>query len=1044
MKPLVFFSLALPFSPLVLAPAVRAADPPPTKVEAAATPIPLVITSSTHGEAFINDFSHDQAKFAPYAVPNGLPSGARMALDGGALKIVNTHAGSFGVTTGLPAFDALKFSHLSFDYRMQPSVKVNLFFRINGKYHGVVFSGPDRVRAGSIKLGNIADVQTDDKWHHADLPLRAWMQKMYPTEDKLIVDDLIIGNWDNEGYLVAGFGGNPVGATYYLDNFSLSGPRSTAAEAKFALQTAEATDAKAKLTYSLDDGEYQPLNEKTLSLKTPDGPHLLSVLRTVEGDEAFRASYPFVMSAAAPQVGTPRLSGDTLHIPLETSAGLDLTTLQLKVDDQTFKRDASTVKLDGDDLQLAAGAAGFRWQDGQEIALNLEGLKDSLGREVDKKSVPLKVDYAQMKALPPLPLVKFADGREVWNDGDFENNAGGWVPTGDGAALIDRDNSTKASGDYSLRFTSPSNGPQFRANLNLKSNDIGKYPILSFDYRVPPDLRIDFLVSFDNQNWKIGFTDTDNPWPALGTIPNVQADNQWHHAEVNLFEWMQKARPQAANYNLNWFGLGDLAWQGNAAGIRFWLDNFRFIPVENGAPLKAQVVENTVSGVQKIAFVLDDKTETVPDTANAIAGTQLEVPGQGRRWLHLRVQNGAGVWSATNHIPLWLSGTAPRVSQVIPSDNTKAAPTQMTWQIDDDIALDPRSILLETSGQKYDVTHPALNYDNATSSLHWSVASASGLPPLQDGAKVEWKLSARDYAGLPLAPSAGNWVFDRAQDKTAPVLSLAGKDFAPVQWTDFEGGALVWKSADDVAVSVPTPGRRRRDVPETTKNDGENNSGATQIEIVTIEGDTSGNRVLKITALGKNSTMGVIARDQPWDATKANLVSFRYRIPKEANWSMRVRLKDGRAWNIRLKGEATDTLGAVSNISADDEWHWTQFDVLPFLKRDARANPTEIQGIDFIDPRQKTPPGTVIYLDDFSLIAPVKGAGKVQWQATDLSGVSKYRVAWDKEPNTIPSEETLETQRDLPAEPGTYFLHLQADDNAGNFSTTAHFPVTIK
>ena len=1013
----------------------------------AEAPLPLVITSPTHGDAFINDFSTTQGKFTPYAVPNGLPSGARMALDGGALKIVNTHAGSFGLTTGLPAFDAMNFSHLSFDYRVQPSVKVNIFLRVNGKYHGVIFSGPDRVRAGSIKLGNIADVQTDDKWHHADLPLRDWLQKMYPTADKLAIDDIIIGNWDNEGYLVAGFGGNPVGATYYLDNVALSGPRSTSAEAKFTLQTPadDKANDKAKLTYALDEEEYQPLNEKTLSVKAADGPHLLSVLRTAADGSAYRASYPFIMSASAPQVGAPRLDGNTLHIPIDSSAALDLKTLQLKVGDQTFKRDAQTLSLDGSDLQLAAGEAGFRWQDGQQIALNLDGLKDSLGRDVDKKTVPLKVDYAQMKAPPPPPEVKFADGREAWRDGDFESNSGGWIPTGDGAALIDRDNTTKAGGDYALRFTSPANGAPFRANLEMKSNDIGQYPVLSFDYRVPPDLRIDFLLSFDNQNWKIGFTDTDNPWPELGKVPNVQADNQWHHAEMNVFEWMQKARPQAANYKIAWFGLGDLAWQGNAAGIRFWLDNFRFVPVENGAPLKAQVVENTVSGVQKIAFVLDDKSETVPDINQAIAGTRLEVAGQGRQWLHLRAQSGAGVWSATNHIPLWLSGTAPRVSEVIPAAGAKAAPTQMTWKIDDDIALDPHSIVLETAGQKYGIDNPALNFDNGSDVLYWNVASAigtGGLPALEDGAKVEWKLSARDYAGLELASSAGNWVFDRAQDKTAPVLSLSGKEFAPVQWSDFQGGAPVWKSAG----GIPSGNIRQvvRQLKPGENDDEETGVDKTQIEIVTPEGDTSGNRVLKITATEKKSDMGVVARNQPWDATKANLVSFRYRIPKDANWSMRVRLKDGRSWNIRLKGEATDTLGAVSDIEADDQWHWTQFDILPFLKRDGRADASEIQGIDFVDPRRKTPKDTAIYLDDFALTAPVKGAAKLQWQAADLSGVGKYRVAWDKDPNTVPTEETSDTQREIPAEPGTYFLHLQASDNAGNLSPAAHFPVMIK
>ena len=97
-------------------------------------------------------------------------------------------------------------------------------------------------------------------------------------------------------------------------------------------------------------------------------------------------------------------------------------------------------------------------KNGEQVELNLAGVKDSLGREVEPKTVPVKIDYAQMKALPPLPQVKFADGREAWRDGDFETNMGGWETKGDGGALIDRDNTTKAEGDYSLRFTSPANG----------------------------------------------------------------------------------------------------------------------------------------------------------------------------------------------------------------------------------------------------------------------------------------------------------------------------------------------------------------------------------------------------------------------------------------------------------------------------------------------------------------------------------------------------------------------------------------------------------
>src|SRR5690606_18571482 len=118
--------------------------------------------------------------------------GARFSVENGVLTITNDHAGSFGIDTKTPAFDAEKFGRVFFDYALAPDVKVNVFFRHEGIYHGVILSGPKDVRAGGVLLGSIENVVADGKWRRAEIPLREWLRKLYPTKGQLMVDEIII------------------------------------------------------------------------------------------------------------------------------------------------------------------------------------------------------------------------------------------------------------------------------------------------------------------------------------------------------------------------------------------------------------------------------------------------------------------------------------------------------------------------------------------------------------------------------------------------------------------------------------------------------------------------------------------------------------------------------------------------------------------------------------------------------------------------------------------------------------------------------------
>jgi hypothetical protein len=982
----------------------------------------LTLTSSTHSKSIFYDFSAPAIPFVPYAIPNGLPSGAKFSRQNGALKITNAWAGSFGFDTKLKPFDANQLGHLFFDYQLSPGVKVNLFFRVKGKYHGVVFSGPERVRPGSVMLGTLENIKADGKWHQAHVPLRDWLRRLYPKDETLPVEEVIVGNWDNTNYLMAGFGGNGPGVSWMLDNFALVGAENAAGEAKFELKD----DKGAALTnlqdyvWTLDDGEETPLRSASLAVKAGDGLHWLRVRPKKGSKSTSDGAYAFWISSSPPRIGAPSLQNNTLSVPLAASAGADLRQVKLVVGDQNYDFTSPHLAWEGGELRLAAGAAGLHWKDGHKVEVKVEGLSDVLGRAAPPKTDSFAVDFSRHTETPSSPAVKLATTDIAADDGTFENGLDQWASEGEGGAIVERDSSTAASGRYAVRLTSPANAAPFRAAIRRTPFDAGRYPIITFDYKIPAALRVDFLLWFQGKPYSIQFTDKDNPWPKLGKVGNVVADEKWHQAEIPIAAMLRQIAPTATDYKIDWLSIGDMGWMGNSRGLQYWIDNFRFVPIERGAPLQASVQLADVTGTKAISWLVDDRADTVPSTDKSTSGSTFEIATAGRKWLHVRAQNGAGVWSGAVHMPLWLDGQTPQVSLVSPATETRGAPTAVIWELSDDLALDPTSLAVQVSGKDFTTQNGALNYQGATRRLEWNAtaALANGLTSVADGTLIEWKLRpVRDYAGNASPEQSGAFIWDYAQDKHGPVVAVNSETHPSLVMHDFEGGLATWAVMDGSNIQiVPAAG----------------------------EGAAPNNRVLRISNALEGSAFAVTAYPRDFDASKWNVVSFSYRIPDKANLAMRVRLSDGRAWNIRLRGESNDSLGVVPGIKADNTWRQVTFDLLTFLRRDQKINLAEIKGIDFHDPLKKTPANVVWEIDNFSLSQAMPGAAKLRWQGLDFSGARKYRVAWDQQPNAMPAEETTETSRTLEGANGTWFLHVQAEDGAGNWGPVTHYPVVIR
>jgi len=157
----------------------------------------------------------------PYAPDGGLTSPVRVEKEGSSWKVSAIAGGSMGVKLNVAPFDAEQKTRLSFDYLRSNDARVNLFLRVNGRYFAVLFCGPKEVRPGTPV---IYDARATSTKGHVEIPLRAALRSQLPDADKLQVDEILVGNWNNSGYLLAGIGGNGPGATWTLSNFQLSRP----------------------------------------------------------------------------------------------------------------------------------------------------------------------------------------------------------------------------------------------------------------------------------------------------------------------------------------------------------------------------------------------------------------------------------------------------------------------------------------------------------------------------------------------------------------------------------------------------------------------------------------------------------------------------------------------------------------------------------------------------------------------------------------------------------------------------------------------------
>ncbi len=204
------------------------AAPPAQTAESAPTPIPELRDHDSWGRLFT--FEHGLEGWQPAdgdqsagirSIP-GTPHGR----PGRVLEVKNLFAGGdFGVELPVNGVDLGRVPLLAMKYAIPKNVRVNLYMKFREDPMAWVLltlTGPDQDQGTLVRAGRFPQIRADGRWHETRINLAAALRARFPGRDSFVADRMVIGML-HEGYLNAGLGGNPEGATYYLDDVALAG-----------------------------------------------------------------------------------------------------------------------------------------------------------------------------------------------------------------------------------------------------------------------------------------------------------------------------------------------------------------------------------------------------------------------------------------------------------------------------------------------------------------------------------------------------------------------------------------------------------------------------------------------------------------------------------------------------------------------------------------------------------------------------------------------------------------------------------------------------
>ena len=561
---------------------------------------------------------------------------------GGAYELANTVCGgAFGVSLKPRQVDLCKRPVLSFSLKpVHGAAKVDLYFEHEGVRHRVLLTGPSNA-PGCITLGAFEKLSAEDRsgWRHMAFGLLEHVRARYPGRKRYLIERPRLANYSNDEYLLAGLSGNSQGTSYALREVVWQ-PASKPA----------------------------PIRVRGVELPFEDKGNQSRV--TFRLDRPWATFNPAGLEARVTVAGKPDQRYAVAHAATRHDPSLHEVVLDLE-------------------------AAGVSFAAGQQVTFSLA----RSGRPPDHEA---KWTYDPAKDQVPPSVRVFGPKRKRGKVADFETGLDGCFPVGminfmahaDAGGRLSRDASTRSEGRFSLRVENKKIGVDFGVGCLPEGFSIGRFPLLSFDYAIPPSTSGIWLTV---------------PIERLGeAIAFATSDGKWHGCEVNLFRLLKDKYPLASDLRAECIWIGNSPWRGGGGsleGAGFNVDNIRLSPVLGPKDLDFLWQAWDIGGIAKQRSGLTNRADI---------GTNAALR-DGQAFFCAAATDAAGNTSLLTRYPFEYDHTPPEILKVNQNGPDAKGRLLQVFEIN---GVDPKSIALKIGSNTYRVDGRSLWFNQVSGWLH--------------------------------------------------------------------------------------------------------------------------------------------------------------------------------------------------------------------------------------------------------------------------------------------------------------------------------------
>jgi len=679
------------------------------------------------------------------------------------------------------------------------------------------------------------------------------------------------------------------------------------------------------------------------------------------------------------------------------------------------------------EIHIDLAAAGFTFAHGEDVRLALTA--PYVGSD------PVLLDWTyrmpEDKTPPTAPLVATLQGPDRVDT--FETSLGSWRRIGgEQGATLWRDTTTAASGNSSLRLFHRDLTGSFGALVTDKPFDARRWPMITFDYRLKPEVQLSLICEIDGKWFEFRFSDSNRTFRTVGTIQNVLRDGQWHQATVDLLGAVRRSGTNVNTISRLFFA--DTGYMNNVQDAFWNIDNFRFVPaLPAGQAGAINWQANDLSGIAGYSWSFDNAAETVPDEAPEDDPPGATPPAN-TTYLHVRAKDRAGNWGPATHFRfavmaadnLPTAALRPSVKAAPETGKEIAAPLAEV-QLNAANLIDAETLRWKvTAGEtkkEYDLSGANLKFDAVNGVLRWSDSTLSSRDGKPRPLSVE--LTASDLTGKEVLRQQWQWIVNPKLDSTAPTAPFLSY--------------------------VPTNRLARFDFEDGMPKDVQLRRSAWVLH--DEEGGSTGKASARIVNLNRSEFFSTFLKKTPYSVSSHPQVSFDYRFePGSYNLNL-VAAVNGDLQTVKMTDSedayyafTQSKVGKLENFRTDGQWHNATFDFGAMLRKRYPTAPrflAEYMGTWATGSGgYENPQGASMWLDNITFFSTVATSAGFEWQVpADDNGIRGYSYVLDDKPETMPGE-TITTDstkcelKDL--KPGKWFFHVRACDGAGNWGPASH------